>query len=1359
MGVFVLEKKHYLRYTMMKMRSFVCFLMGALACATIVSANTGNAFRHIEQASGNSQVSVSGLYQDEYGRMWINARDGIKTYTGNRLVRMFPEYRTGGRAPSLTGDRQGHLYFCADYRVIECDLGTEQTRTVYTQRSNAINPDISFNYSNDKLWIGHIDSIYTYKSGVLKPYCTVPLANPSTVISAVLSARNGDLFVGTSDDGLFRIDSNLRRQRVLRSTGEIFCLYEDSKANVWVGTFNAGLFMIAPDGKITNFTEKGDCALASNYVRTVCEDNDGQIWVGTVNGADRIDLSARKVEHFGLSEGEISGLSNLSVWIIIKDNRGTMWFGTYYGGIDYYNPRTNVFDYERVGKPDQKANYPIISSIVEVENGDLWIGTEGNGLIRHNLKTSGSKIYTAGPNSVPHNNIKYIHVDNEERIWIGTHLGGLCCYDQAADEFAYYTIDPSDPLRRSESVHAIVRVDKRFLLGTLGGIYSFDPVSGVSVRMDEPGSSIHMINAMIVDGERNMWVTGNGLMRYNLSDGSVRDFNRELAELTNSAVTIGTCMIEEPNGNILIGTSGNGVIRYNPRTDRFARFNNQNSGLASDYIGCLFYNGDGSVFIGTSAGLTYLDMHTGQSSNFDVLRGFPITSMMPGTIVRTRNGSVVFGGMNGIAVMQPGIAFADLVSFKMWFSELTVNGKEILPGDGSNILDVALVETRKIVLNSYQNSISVEFGHDNFTNYGMPEYQYRLEGLDKEWQNSTGAPISYINLSPGKYTLKVRAVFILGDIPTKEMSMDIVIRHPFYASWYSYLAYILIAALVTLIVVNFYHSSRKVIETERREREQKDEDNRENITFFTNISHELRTPLTLIVGQLELLLMSGRLKGDVHKSLGEILKSGNKMNRLIDELLEYMKHSHGISLQKVRRQDLVAFVSQTHHSFESFAQLKEIDFAFRSDFDALDVWFDEMQVQKVFDNLISNAFKYTPNGGRIEISIVSSGDKVRVMVRDNGIGVPPEMHHKVFDRFFRIGKVGSGIGLSLCKSIVEAHNGLIWVESAEQGGSVFIVELYADDRVFDNNPNAKISEVEERRYDAEFMHEDKEYIEHLATQQQSGEQRTLLIVEDDHKLRRLLVRIFEPLFCIYEAADGLEGLKAAGEYSPDLIISDVMMPNLSGVEFCAKIKSDFNTSHIPVVLVTVLDSTQRYLQGINCGADDYVTKPFNVKVLVSKCMAILNNRALLREKFSREKDSSVQVVTSNKLDRDFMDRAIEIVEQNVEYGNIDVNILCLHMGISRSKLFLKIKGIMGQTPHEFIQTIKLKVAANMLLENEEMSIGDIAINLGFSSLNYFGKYFRNNFGVSPSVYRKQFLKRQASASQLPDEDEPHDGAE
>lgn len=1312
-------------------------------------------FYHLGAKAGLSQVTINGLYQDENDILWIGTKDGVKYYDGNKVeplnLQGMNDWIASSFVPTICGDGKGHLFINTDYNIVEYDLRYNTSKIIFSQHNTSAAPAIALRYGNDALWIGLRDSIFVYRRDSVRHFTT--LDDPRCEIS-VLCPAGETLYAGTKNNGLFRIDNPSAKQQLLARSSEIIAIFEDAAGTIWCGTFSDGIFRIDAEGRIDNLRQgTSENSLSSNYVRAFAQDTQGNIWAGTSNGLNIIARESGAITRYGLSRNGKTGLSNLSIWAILRDRQGTMWLGSYYGGLDYCNFDSDRFEHFDFGF-NAGNGYSVISTIAEDKRGDLWLGTESNGLLFVDGRTKAHEFHHELPAS--RYNIKSLHYDAAKDIlWIGTHQGGLFSYDIQGKRTRQYTINPNDQTTRSESLLDIEAYGNGLFIGTLQGVYYMDFANNTIAPVDELKRYIFEANRILVSSRGDVWIAGNKLCRFNPATGIVREFCRELQQSPGTAKLTTTALFEDAEGNICIGTAGAGLLIFDSQTETFARYHKNNCGLACNYVGDIFQTQSGSLLVATSTGLSYLDKERMQSYDFSSDNGFPLHSMLPGYIFRKSDtNEIVLGGINGMAVTTEQNLLAGGEPIRLFLSNLYVNNQKIAVDDVTKILREAFLFTESISLGYSQNNIAIELGNNNLSNLGQPLCSYRLDGFDKEWiPYAPHTPIRYTNLPYGKYRFRARAEFP-GHANGRETLLQIRIRPPVYATWYAYTFYVVFIAGMILWTTYFYRSRlllRTSLELERRDKKHIEAINGQKLRFFGNISHELRTPLTLIMGQLELLLMSGRLDDELYRKIGEVHNGAKKMKSLINELLDLMKFDQGGFRLKVAYGDIVAFASGIYSSFSALAELKGIELTFTTALPELKLWFDEVQIQKVFNNLLSNAFKYTPRGGKIGIDI-RPGDNgtVTISVSDNGIGIPEEMQERIFDRFFQVdnqinhdvAQTGTGIGLSLTRHILHAHHGTIGVESAKGKGCTFTLQLSCDERLFDNDGDVDICEAREVQ-PVTLGPKSREFLESAAIRQheESTGEHTILIVEDDAVLRKMLTQIFEPLYNVLEAGDGEQGFDIAVKHAPDIILSDVMMPLLPGDEFCRRIKTNFDTCHIPVVLLTALDGLEHNLQGLNCGADDYITKPFDVRLLVTRCMNILRNRRLMQCKFNGGEDSSPQLIATNSIDQEFISSVIGIIEQNVTTQSVNVSLLCDRTAMSRTKLYNKIKGITGQSPHDFIQSVKLKTAARLLRENGDANISDIAYTLGFSSLNYFGKCFRSAFGISPTAYRKNFEKQ------------------
>ena len=575
--------------------------------------------------------------------------------------------------------------------------------------------------------------------------------------------------------------------------------------------------------------------------------------------------------------------------------------------------------------------------------------------------------------------------------------------------------------------------------------------------------------------------------------------------------------------------------------------------------------------------------------------------------------------------------------------------------------------------------------------------------------------------------------------------LDIRMLPPFYKTTWAYLIYIAIVGGLLYYVIRTYQTRfhlRESLKYEQQHIRDVEEMNQSKLRFFTNISHEFRTPLTIIIGQMETLLQMQAFAPSIYNKLLNVYKNGIQLRELISELLDFRKQEQGHMKIKVRRHNLIDFLYENYLLYAEYAATRQIDFSFVKEEEDLEVWYDARQIQKIISNLLSNAFKYTPQSGTIAIRVYRNVDEAVVEVRNSGKGIEPEELEKIFTRFYQVEKSstvseGTGIGLALSKGLAELHHGTLTANSIPDEETVFTLTLklgkehFTDEQLDEMTKN----EVAAVKTDAFLITGQEELEEEPLKERIKGAK--MLIVEDNDSLREMLAGLFSPYYEVLTAADGEEGLQKGREEQPDIILSDVVMPRMTGTELCKEIKSDFATCHIPVVLLTARTAIEHTLEGLRTGADDYITKPFHTSLLISRCNNLVNSRRILQEKFSKQPQAPARILATNPMDEDLLERTMEIIERNMDISEFSLSELIRELCMSRTYFFQKIKGITGQTPNEFLSTVRLKRAAFLLRSDLTLSISEISDKTGFSSPRYFGRCFKEAYGVSPLGYRNK----------------------
>lgn len=1308
-------------------------------------------FNQFTTDDGLSHISVMTMYKDSRGFIWMGTRNGLNVYDGNKITSYLldkdnPTSLFSNSIMKIVGDGKNKIYVLCREGVAAYNLETDKFQTLLIDNVSAI-------YYDNGLFIARQNtiSLFVEKKQKFIPYFKIP--NSDIEIKTLLK-YNDALWIGTNNHGLYQVDKSKNIKQIL-SEGSVGAIYNDSKGVIWVGTNGSGIFKIT-NKSVENLKNKtGDVkSLAGNIVRDFCEDNNGNIWIGTFNGLSVYDKNTNNFTSYQANE-EKGSLSHSSIWSIIKDDQGTIWLGTYFGGVDYFNPEFEIYTQFKMSKTESRGlSFPIVSKMTEDKNDNLWICTEGGGLNVYNKNTGKFKWFkheNNNNNSILHNNVKALYYDDKNDVlWIGS-LGGLNKLDIKSLHFSNYLSTPNSTASLpSSSIYDIVPYQNQLLLGTDNGVFLFDPKTGLSTRLFKNvggGNSIKIVTDLLIDHKGTLWfsVVGNGVYSYRFDTQQLKIYRHNKADDNSLSSNYVNSIYEDSRKNIWFCTFGSGLDMYNPTTENFKNFDVKRNKLSSDCVYQICESPDRRLFVTTNKGFSVFDQKGNKFYNYNKENGFPVSTINETGLYISKSGIVYIGGMHGIISFNENKINFDAKPYKIYPVNLFVNGKAVNVNDETGILSTSLYASPNIKLKSKYNVFSIEFAISNFIAASRSEIEYKLVGFSDKWNSIQGQNlITYTNLNPGNYELIIKAKEKVGGI-YPEAKLKIEILPPFYKSSVAYILYTLLLIIIIYFLLKTYDKEIKLkasLKYEQKQNQDIENLNNAKLAFFTNISHEFRTPLTLIIGQMESLLQSNSLKPIIYHKFLAIYKNGLQLMELITELLDFRKQEHGLMKIKVGEHNIVDFLYEDYLLFAEYANSKHIKFIFHKESDYLNVWFDKKQMQKVINNILSNAFKYTTQNDTISISVKQLNDEAIIEIFDSGSGIPTDALSKVFDRFYQaesndsVLNPGTGIGLALSKGIVELHKGNLTVDS-EKGNTVFKIVLKLGNTHFSEN---QIYEKEE------IIADDKEWINQDETvnsketemlfRNLKEENAKILIVEDNDSLRELLVNIFSPFYTVEAAVDGTQALEKMKSDLPDLVLSDVVMPNMTGTELCKIIKNDIDTCHIPVVLLTARTAVEHNIEGLNNGADDYITKPFNTKLLISRCNNLVNSRIRLREKFSNQPQVTPLMLATNNLDKELLDKTVEVIERHIDDTEFSIHVFANEMGMSRTKLFSKIKAVTGQAPNDFVTSVRLKKAAFLLKNNPELNVTEISDKTGFSSALYFSRSFKKQYKISPMNYRK-----------------------
>ena len=1329
----------------------VCFfLFLQLVLPGQVFAQEDIAFKKLGMQDGLSHTTVYSIYQDHLGAVWFGTRQGLNRYNGHYIekipIKPVPDDMSNHIIWNIEGDNQGHLFFLVDRCLMQYNLKNGEFSRIVES------PVDDFTFHGGKIWYVNWEQLEVIDPHELDkgPEIAKQFDVDEAGYGPVILGDQSCIWLGMRK-GLCCIDTSGVQKYEVLTDNKVTALLKGSAGSIWVGTMKDGLYELNPDGEIQQHFE-----FTHDDIRTLEQDDNGNILAGTFHGLTELDPRTGAINRFRHLDKQPFSLSHSSIYSLMKDNQGTIWIGTYYGGVNYYNPRKDIFQIFRSNDLyDNQLSFPIVGNMAEDGEGDLWVATEGGGLNKVDRQQGTIQTYRAkeGENSIPRDNLKSVWYDSiSNRLFIGTHKGGLSILDIDSGKFNNYNSEASeDKTLPNDVVNKIVPYKDGLFLITQGGIPFLDVSTGkVSRRFWEqhPELPETSVADIFVDSSGRMWMSffGWGVVMYDTQSGELTDYRNRPSGPASLPHFRVIDMFEDREKRMFFTTEGSGVLQYDEEKDQFRRFTVEQDGLLSDFCLNLAESPDGELVITSYEGITFFDVESGESQNYTIHDNLPLSGIIEenGLFVAS-DGEIFVGGIDGMVSFRKEELRVLETDYNVYLSKLQINNELIKARDETGVLDKELPFTSSIVLNHKQNNIEIEFSASNYVEYSHKEFEYKLQGFNKNWIPTDGFNITYTNLSPGDYRLMIREKGT-ERTPSEMAVLDIRVKPPYYATTLAYVLYVvLLIALVTGIIL-FNRSKallRASLEIERKEKQQIKMLNQAKVRFFTNVSHEFRTPLTLIINHARLIEGLKGLPPTVQTQVEKIKKHTTRLRHMINEILDFRKHEQGELKLNVERVDLIDFLKEIFGAFKDYAHIMQVEFRLDHPDEVIETWLDPAQMQKVFYNLLSNAFRFTSAGDQIVMEVSKKSQSVIIKVRDTGKGIERDELHKIFDRYYQAenftsyqaGNMSTGIGLALSKGIVELHHGTLEVESTPGEGSVFKIELLLGDEHFSNDQKS-------RSYTRDTQ-SIEELSTHLETEEEPGEKISntgdlplVLIVEDNEDLLALLRELFEPLYRVELATNGEDGLQKAKELVPDLVISDVMMSRMSGTVLCQKVKSSYNLSHIPVILLTALDDYGEMIHGLKVGADDYILKPFDSDHLIARCNNLISTRKTLKEKYSGYEQTGEMVLAQDSSDKEFIENIHKVIQDNLMNTLFSVDDLARETGMGRSKLYARVKEVTGYTPNDYIMNYKLKRAMTLLKERKNLSVSEVAFQLGFSSARYFSLCFKDHYGIPPSSVKK-----------------------
>ena len=1319
-------------------------------------------FKHLEVSDGLSNNSVNTICKDRDGFMWFGTTTGLNRYDGYTFkIYQHAENDPGSLPDNYITDivempdgrfwvNTGRGYVLFD-KEQDCFI-TDVTGFMKNLESGGVPEQVFVDREGNTCLSVAGEGCYRYKEGGKRLFFSyVEHSLPEHGVTQIAECSDGLLLI--------------------YNTGLLVCLDRATLAIKWKSdeikkyipagkTIEFSLF-VDRDNCIWAYSLMGiwayDCGTKSwrtdltaiwssrpdVIIHAVAQDIEGRIWVGKdYDGIDVLEKETGKVTSLVAHDDNGRSLPHNTIYDLYADRDGVMWVGTYKKGVSYYSESIFKFNMYEWGD---------ITCIEQADENRLWLGTNDHGILLWNRSTGKAEPFWRDAEGQLPNPVVSMLKSKDGKLWVGTFNGGLYCMD--GSRVRSYKEGVGNTLA-SNNVWALVEDDKgRIWIASLGGgLQCLEPVSGTFETYTSSNSALlenNVTSLCWVDNNTLFFGTANqGVGMMDMRTREIKKIQGQSGnvKLSNDAVNH---VYKDSRGLVWIATR-EGLNVYDTRRHVFLDLSSV-AEAKGNFIAAITEDQERNMWVSTSRKVIRVTVASDgkgsylfDSRAYNSEDGLQNCDFNQRSIKTLHNGIIAIGGLYGVNVFAPDHIRYNKMLPNVMFTGLSLFDEAVKVGQsygGRVLIEKELNDVENVEFDYKQNIFSVSFASDNYNLPEKTQYMYKLEGFNNDWLTlPVGVHnVTFTNLAPGKYVLRVKAINSDGYVGIKEATLGIVVNPPFWMSWWAYLLY-----AVGLVIVLFLARYRML----KREREKfhlqqienevakNEEINNMKFRFFTNVSHELRTPLTLIISPLE-----GMLKETTDElqstRLQLMYRNAQRLLHLVNQLLDFRKGEMSTHQLSLSEGDIISYVHSVCNSFLLMADKKHIQFSFFSGIDTFSMAFDADKVGKIVMNLLSNAFKFTPEGGRVTVMIehvAGTPDILEIKIADTGIGISDVDKEHIFERFYQAGHkgveetTGNGIGLSLVRDFVTLHEGEVKVFDNIGMGSVFVIQFPV------KHVETQVQLPEETGMPA-GDEEDKEMKEEAREEMERKNFPLLLIVDDNEDFRIFMRYSLELQYRVKLAVNGKEAWEMMQEELPDLVISDVMMPQMDGNELCRLIKQDKRTAHIPVILLTARQNTEAKLEGLQTGADDYVTKPFNMTILVLRIRKLIELSRYHRVTQGMIDPAPSEIVITS-LDEKLIEKAIKYVEDNMSRTELSVEELSRELGMSRVHLYKKLLQITGKTPIEFIRVIRLKRAAQLLRESQ-LHVSEVAFEVGFNNPKYFSRYFKDEFGVLPSVYQEK----------------------
>lgn len=1363
----------------------ICTLFIAATISAQKKENHYN-FRDIEESI--TQRAVSTIVQDSKGLIWMGTYGvGLNMYNGLDIVSYKQEFNN---PHSLNSSLVQTAYVDSAGRMW---VGTETGLNIFKNSSNSFD-QVNFYRNNNlisnlvitsiveidnkKLLVGtianglfevEIDELngYSIKMGSLD---TSPL-----IINALIRDTEENIYIGTNN-GLYiynkekiidyAFDNKLYRD-VKNSHINVESMLIDNDGALWLGTHSKGIIKIVNPQKKNNDSYIID--LTSERILTMVQSPDGNILCGTENdGLFVIKKNGDLVHNYRYDKFNINSIKSNSVWSLFVDKQERIWIGYYNKGVGLYDYNFDKFDdIQSIQNVENSLQSSSVTGIIKDDHDRLWIAMDGGGIDVYDLETKKIVHLLNRTNAIATkltaDDIQTIFLDSRGNIWAGTWNSGIFYLPTNSKTFRNFTMSNTGGILKSNRIMSFSEdVNGKIWIGTFSnGLHYYDLNENQfgnveDIKFPELKTNRAEIRKVMVDHQNMIWVaTTSGLFKRQANSNTL--FEKIALEPGQSnpncsevIVDVIVSLYEDSENNVWIGTDGAGIWKYDTKENSLKWFY-KNEGLEQETIATILEDNQGKIWMAGNKGISCYNRDEKLFTTYDINDGLLTNDFNFNSAFKDLDGSLYFGNYKGVNIVRPSNLPTNNSKPEVYFTDFKIYNKSVSLEDKNSPLEKVIAETNEITLNHRQSVFTIEFIGINYTRPEKNQYAYYLEGLEEDWNyvgNSRNA--TYTNLSPGEYTFKVKAANNDGVWNDQIKTLSIQILAPWWKTNLALTLYLILFSLFSSWLYRLLKArirEKRQIQFEREKRIQEEELNNRKIQFFTNISHEFRTPLTLILNPLKDIMSNPKYSqpNEIYDRHNIIYKNATRLKRLIDELMDFRKLQLNKFSIKVSQIEINTFIQEITDHFKEEAILKNIALLLEKEKTPIQLWSDPSMLEKIVFNILSNAFKVTPENGTITINVFRSTKKIvfplidssrpqsalEIHIEDTGSGINQEEVKKIFNRFYQVKNMnsqyygGTGIGLEVVRNFVALLKGEILIESEESVGTKFKIllplgknhfteeEIFCDSKFETLLPTTDILKIPSIKKESEKI------------------KRTVLLVEDNTELRVYLKNELSYDYTVLEASNGKQALELANRKIPDLIITDVVMPEMDGIEFSSILKSHISTSHIPIIMLTAKTMMEDKVKGVDSGADVYLTKPFDMRLLNSYLVRLIENRQVYISKNLNDPNKLTLLEKTTELDKSFMQKVLDYLNKNLDKTDLNVEYLADDMHLSRSQLYRKIKAMTGLTPNELIRKLRLEKAKKMIESGCE-SISEVGFKVGFSSPSYFSRCFKSEFGILPT---------------------------